>query len=178
MASAAAVAVMDDGTKLVESTAITSDAPSSDQQKTPPLMATRDKQRLIIVAVVCVALGVGGAYISNASELAALLLVLGVPIALTLAGWIFLADGLREEDTAMFDDPQAGLLYSIPAVPSAITLTTFLGVIVHRIFLPDQPVFTPLLGQFFLAFSATSLLGPILVCTRRYTLCWRHRGGS
>ena len=83
-----------------------------------------------------------------------------------------------DKDTAMFDDPQAGLLYSIPAVPSAITLTTFLGVIVHRIFLPDQPVFTPLLGQFFLAFSATSLLGPILVCTRRYTLCWRHRGGS
>ena len=167
--------MFDDGTKLVESTAIASDA---DQHKKPPLMSARDKQRLIIVAVVCIALGVGGAYISSASELAALLLVLGVPIALTLAGWIVLADGLREEDTAIFDDPQAQLLYSIPAVPSAITLTTFLGVIVHRIFLPDQPVFTPLLGQFFLAFCAASLLGCILVCTRRYTLCWRHRGGS
>jgi hypothetical protein len=168
--------VEDDGTSLVAASAVASDVPPPGEKKASPPMAARDKRMLIMAAALVIALGLGGAYISSVSEFAALLLVLGLPIALTLAGWISLADGLRFEDVAMFPDDQAGLLYSIAAVPTAITLSAFLGVVVHRFFLqPDQPVFTLLLGRFFLAFCAVSTLGCLFVSCRHYLLCWRHR---
>ena len=107
------------------------------------------------------------------SELARLSGCLGVPIALTLAGWWALAEGLHSTDTTK-DVDVAGWLYYFPAVPSACTAASFLSVILGRVFRPvDGAIFTPLLGHFFLAFCAVSALGCLLASGR--CACWRHR---
>ena len=147
-------------------------APTSESVPTPP--SAKDKQKLVLVLVVLVVLIIGGAWLSATSEWVALGSCLGVPILLTLCGWFALADGLRQEDTAMFKDDMAGALYSIPMIPSAITVSAFIGIIVSRLFRGDV-VFTALLGQFFAAFCVVTVVGCCLVGCREYLLCWRHR---
>jgi len=138
----------------------------------------KQQPNLWVCGLITVAIVIGSILINmwlSTHEFARLAGCLGLPIFLNLTGWCWLADGLRFEDTAMFNDDLAGSLYYLPAIPSAITLVSFTSVLLSRLFRPDMPIFTPLLGQFFLAFCLVNVFGCLLVSTRSYALCWRHR---
>ena len=168
---------MADSTEQPEAALVDKALPKSDssaaQQPSP-------WQCALITALIFIATILVNVWLST-HEFARLAGYLGLPIVLTLIGWWVLADGLRFEDTreAMFKDNEMtgslSWLYYCPAIPSAITLVSFTSVVLSRVFNPGKPIFTPLLGQFFLAYCVVNVFGCLLVSTRSYTLCWRHR---
>jgi len=134
--------------------------------------------RTLAAAVVVAAVGGGGLALSSAPESWALAACVGVPTALALAGYCRVAYEMRKEDemAGYGIGMGAGALGLVPLGVSVLTLISFGGVAAARaIFRPDQPVFTPLLGQFFATFCGASALGCCLVC-----LCTHpsHHGGS
>ena len=107
---------------------------------------------------------------SQVSELMALSVCIGVPIALMCAGCVLLAYGMHEEDEmeGYGIGTNGSIVCLLPAGAAAVALASFGVVAASRALLqPDQPVLTPLLGKFFAAFCGVSVLGCCLVgaCT-------------
>eukprot|EP00966_Prymnesium_polylepis_P026141 602724-Prymnesium_polylepis.1 len=121
--------------------------PKSDNEQQLPAGELRRRRLIAVTALgVLLLLFVAFSWLTAASEAVALGSVLGLPIALTFLGWCALADGMRFNDTAMEPrDDMAGMLTALPAIPSAVALSSFLGVITSRFF-QGETVLTPLLG--------------------------------
>ena len=159
-------AVEDDLSDLSD---VLSEAPAVQESRAPVCSAQS-------LAVAAAGFGLLAAliYAGQAFEIIALSSTLGIPILLTLLGWLALADGMLSAERAGQEPMYRALAY-FPAVPFAITLSSFIGVMMSRTFTRDFEG-SPLLGDFFLAFVVVNFVGVVVTATRSHTLgCCRHR---
>ena len=111
------------------------------------------------------------------SEVASLLVVVGVPTAVAAAGWKYLADSLPSDEQLMESSSGAGLLILLPGLPSVAALCGLVGAGVTRA-LAGRQVFTPIYVRFFAGFGAVTMFGLWLVATRERTLAGRRRDSA
>jgi hypothetical protein len=108
--------------------------------------------------------------VSAFSPTKAVLVGAGIPTLLSAVAWVVVAQNLRKEETSMYPDDSAGLLYSVPLVPSAFTLASIGGLMAATVGSAGaEAVFTsPPLACAVLALLAVTAAGAALVCFRSF----------